>query len=334
MAWPRRRFLLGLTAILATTATYPAGERPPWRIMLILYRGMTEAEKGFMEYFSRRGIAAEFIVRDAHEDRRRIAEFVREARTLRPDLIYTFGTTVTAEVAGTIDTVDPTRHITDIPLVFNIVADPVGARLVPRLTSSGRNLTGASHLVPMDAQLRALHSVRPARRLGVIYNPAEANSILTIAQLKAAVGRETTLLLAPMTLDADEKPVMSELAAVMNRLLVQQPDFLYLPSDSFVIANARRIIEPARAAGVPVFSAAETPIRQAGALLGLVSRYYNLGEFVGYKAEQILLGGKRPADIEIDRLNRFSYLVNMEAAKQLKVYPPVSAFKFAEVVKF
>ncbi|MHB9117358.1 MAG: hypothetical protein ACYC2R_03670 [Burkholderiales bacterium] len=37
------------------------------------------------------------------------------------------------------------------------------------------------------------------------------------------------------------------------------------------------------------FSATEAPVRHSGALMGLVSSYYNVGQFAAYKAEQILV---------------------------------------------
>ena len=333
-----RRFLLVMCCLVAALpsarASQSAGKQvKPFKIMMILYRGSTDAEKGFMDYFKRRNIPVEYVIRDAQADNARIAGFVREARDLKPDLIYTFGTTVTAEVVGLDGQVDPARHITDIPVVFDIVADPVGARLVSTLKSSGRNLTGASHLVPLLAQMNALESMRKVQSLGVIYTPLEKQSALTVQELQAVVPKYgMSLKLAPVVLDTRSKPTPEGIIAAMDALIAKKPDFIYIPSDSFLIKNANIVVRAAQAAHIPVFAATEAPIRNDGALLGLVSTYFNVGELAGYKAEQILVRKTPAAQLPMESLNRFTYLVNMGAARKLGVYPPLSVVKLAELI--
>ncbi len=320
---------------LLPAAAWSAASAPakPYRIMMMLYRGTTDAEKGFMEYFKRHRIAAEFIVRDAQADSSKIAGFVQEAKTLKPDLIYTFGTTVTTEVVGVVGEVDRSRHITDIPVVFNIVADPVGARLVTELKASGRNLTGASHMVPLSAQMQALQAMRNKQTLGVIYNPMEKNSLLAVQGLQKIAPRfSMTLLTAPIHADARNPVTIEGIGEAMRELLEKKPQFIYIPSDSFLIQNAGVVVQAAQQAGVPVFAATEAPIRDHGALLGLVSTYANVGELAAHKAVQILSGKVPVGQIPVETLNRFTYLVNMKAAKKLGVYPPLTVMKFAELI--
>ena len=88
----------------------------------------------------------------------------------------------------------------------------------------------------------------------------------------------------------------------------------------------------ASAAGVPLISATEDPIRKDGALMGLVSNYSNAGAFAGYKAEQILVGKAAVGKIPIDTLQRFALVVNMKTAIQLGVYPPLDLIKIAELL--
>jgi putative ABC transport system substrate-binding protein len=305
----------------------------PYRIMMLLYRGQTEAEKGFMDYFKRRHIPVEFIVRDAQANTAKIPEFVAEAKDLKPDLIYTFGTTVTAAVAGLEGEADATRNITDIPIVFDIVADPVGARLIKSLKSSGRNLTGASHIVPLGAQLQALQAMRSTSSLGVIYNPNEPQSVLAVRELeKIAPAYSLTLHSVPLQVVGKNPPTADAIGPAMRELVARKPQFIYVPSDSFLIKNASRVVLAAHNAGIPVFAATEAPIRDDGALLGLVSTYANVGELAAHKAEQILSKRARPAQIPIESLNRFTYLINMKSAKSLGVYPPLSVLKFAELI--
>lgn len=330
-----RRFLtlLFTMALPLLFSSIPAYAAPSYKIMMILYRGTTEAEKGFMDYFKKRKIPVEFIIRDAQADNNRIAEFVREAKAIKPDLIYTFGTTATTEVVGLQGEVDANRHITTIPVVFNIVADPVGAKLVKNMKSSGRNLTGASHLVPLATQMNALQSLRGLSQLGVIYNPQEKNAQLAVQELEnLAPQLKLNLHLAPVPAATSGKPDTETLERALKTLIASKPQFIYIPSDSFMIKNARMVVQTAHAAGIPVFAATEAPVRNDGALAGLVSTYSNVGEFAAYKAEQILVNKVAPKDIPIEVLHRFTFLVNMSAAKKLKLYPPAQVLKIAELI--
>lgn len=301
-------------------------------VFMLLYRGMTDAERGFVDYLKRR-LPVDFVIRDAGADRAKIAEFVAEAKRTRPALVYTFGTTVTLDAVGASGKIDPARHITGIPVVFNIVADPVGAGLAAGYIATGRNLTGVSHLVPMDMQLRTVRRLRPLNRLGVIYNPHEANSVLAVKELRQQAGAlRFALAEAPLSIAPGHKPVQGDIADAMRKLIDARPDVIYLPSDSSLIPQAAEIVGPAAAAGLPVVSATEAPIREHGALLGLVSSYYNAGAYAGYKAELILTGKRTAGEIPVDTLQRFTLLVNMKTAIRLDVYPPLDLVPIAELI--
>jgi putative ABC transport system substrate-binding protein len=238
---------------------------------------------------------------------------------------------VTLDAVGAAGKVDPNLHVIDIPVVFNIVADPVGAGLASAFAATGRNLTGVSHLVPMPDQLRAMQRFKKVRKLGVIYNSLEANSMLAVEQLRQLAAQfQYELIEAPLR--SGQKPAPSEIGEAMHRLIEAKPDFVYLPSDSSLIERAATIVGLASAGGVPLISATEDPIRKDGALMGLVSNYSNAGAFAGYKAEQILLGKAVVGRIPIETLQRFALVVNMKTAAKLGVYPPLDLIKIAELL--
>ena len=108
------RFLIGivLTAALATGAL---AQGKTFTVMLIMFRGATPAEQGFMDYLKSR-LPVDFIVRDVDGDRAKVREFVAEAKTRRVDLIYTFGTTVTLDVVGASARSIPTSMSSTSPL--------------------------------------------------------------------------------------------------------------------------------------------------------------------------------------------------------------------------
>jgi putative ABC transport system substrate-binding protein len=314
-------------------ATSPAHEGP-YRIMMILWRGCEDACRGFTDYFAMRGIPVEFITRDAQQDASKIPAIVAEAKAMHVDLVLTWGTTVTLKAVGTWDAPDPATQLTDIPVVFMIVTDPVVSKVVPNVDGSGRNVTGTLTVVPEDVQMRAIESYRPFHKIGVIYNTDESNAVASVQKLQPvadAMGFELVTREVPM--GADGKPDPASLPRLIAELAAEKVDYLYIGSSSFILVNQDVFTEAAIENGIPVAAAGEVPVRQSNALMGLVSGYYNLGGLTAAKAEEILVGGKAPGEIPIRGLSRFSLIVNMDAARRLQLYPPLGLLRFAEVIK-
>ena len=80
------------------------------------------------------------------------------------------------------------------------------------------------------------------------------------------------------------------------------------------------------------FAAAERGVRDGGALVGLVSRYYSVGQLAAAKAVEILVQHRAPKDIPIETLKRFALIINMQVARKLQIYPPITMLNYAEIV--
>lgn len=339
-----RRWMGGLGPLLAAAlalgvALTSGGERvraaeKPYHVFMILGRGETEVEQGFRDYFRDKGIDLEVTVRNIQNDVRNLPPFIEEAKRVRPDLVYTWGTGATVGTVGTYDTVDPSRHITDIPVVFTLVTSPTGSKIVPSFESSGRNVTGASHVVPLESQVNAMRVFRSFNSIAVIFNPLERNSVLQVEGLRR-LGAEQgfSVIERPVPLDGKGAPDPTALPDLVAEVAAMKPMFLYMGPDTFIGGVHRGLVtEEANKQGLATFSATEGPLRQASALFGLVTRYYNLGRLTAFKAEQILVNGKAPQDIPVQTLTRFSYIVNMDVAKKLHLYPPMTVLRFAEII--
>ncbi|MBC7906328.1 MAG: ABC transporter substrate-binding protein [Rhodospirillaceae bacterium] len=333
----RRDILAGLAGLGAAAAcAAPAVAAPekrakPFRIYMALFRGWEECAQGFKDYFTNQGIPVELIVRDAAQDKSKLPEFVAEAKSLGVDLVFTWGTTVTQEMLGTIDSVDPTKHITHIPAVFAIVSQPVGSKMVPNLKSSGRNITGTSYLVPIETQVNLIQSYRPLNRLGIVYNTLEKNSVGAVDEL-TELGKQMNFTISAVPVDlVDGKPSVTTIPAKVAKVKADGVDFLYIPPDTFLNVNRDILTQAALDQKLPTFAAAENPVLNSMALFGGVYRYYTVGQLTAYKAEQILVHKKAPADIPIDPPKRLSLIINMPVVRQLGFYPPMNLLGLAEI---
>lgn len=328
----RNRLAALMLALAFCSPAQAADAQKPFRIYMALFRGWEECAQGFKDYFTNQGIPVELIVRDAGQDKAKIKDFVAEAKAMKVDLVFTWGTTVTQEMLGPYDAVDPARHITDIPAVFAIVSQPVGARVVPDFRSSRRNVTGTSYIVPIETQLNLIQSYRHFDKIGVVFNPLEKNSLVAIEELKAnGAGMGFSVVTAAVDV-AEGKPLTASIPAKVAEVKAAGVDYLYIPPDTFLNVNRDILTGAALEQRLPSFAVAENPVRTSKAMFGGVYTYYTVGQLTAYKAEQILVHKKAPADIPIDAPKRLSILINMPVVRELGFYPPLNLLGLAEVL--
>ncbi len=324
----RRRRLLGAAALLAPLAAVApaasAGTHVP-RIYMILFRGETDVEAGFHQWFKDNRLQADFMVRSVEMDASRVPSLLEEARAWRADLIYTWGTPVSLAVAA--------REF-DIPVVFTMVSAPIAAGLVQSLASSQRNLTGVSHVVPARQQMSAIRSYRRFDRIGAIFNPNEVNARVAMREMRVEaerVGAEFTP--HPVPLDEQGQPRAAAIPEMLREFAEHKAQLIYIGPDSFIASQRILVTETALALGLPVFSAAEVALRDGSALFGLVAGYKNVGRLTAHKVAQILYHRVKPAALPIETPGTYSYLVNMDVARQLGMMPPARVLQFAEQIK-
>jgi len=327
-----RSFIMALAFIvwLATPAT-----AAQYKIMIATWRGCEEACKGFQDYINNHGIDTEFILRDAGKRKTVLPGFLAEARAEGVDLIVTWGTSVTRGICGTLSELGNPAFNHDIPAVFMIVADPVGAGIVESLERTGRpNITGTYNRVPEEVNIETIRAYLPSfKRLGLLYNTNEKNSALKrdeVAALTGPMGFELISLELP--LGDGGKPRIEDIAPKMADLKAAGIDFLYLGSSSFLRDSRNAVADAANKNGIPVLSPYEQLVLDSQALISVAARYYDVGRLAGKQAEKVLVGGIPPGDLPVLRMTNFAVVINMEIARKLKLFPPLDLLRVAETV--
>jgi putative tryptophan/tyrosine transport system substrate-binding protein len=299
-------------------------------VVLVTPRGETAMERVFKDELRRRVGAVRFtLIKPDVANAADMKALPERIRKEKPSLIYSWGTPTTVAIAGTHDA----PHISDIPIVFAVVADPLRARLVKDLRKPGRNITGTSHLAPMAVQLSAMKEYKAFTRLGVVYNPKEANTRFMLEDLAAEAQKSgIELLVEPVGMTAAGDPDPATLQAKIQQVKARGAEWLYLGPDTFVGFTHRQLTTNASlAAGLAAFTANESAIRDANSLFGLFSPVENMARFVAFKASQVLMQEKPVAEVPIETLQRFSVLINLCVAKALKTYPPLGLLNYADV---
>lgn len=305
-------------------------------IYAVLWRGCEESCKAFTAVIVSSQINAEIILRNADGDKSRFADWIKEARSLNADLVLTWGTSATLGMAGTIDHKDSPNYINRIPLVFMIVADPVGSRIIASYSSTGRdNVTGTRNRPPDSVFIKAIQSYLPGfKKLGMLYNSNEPNSVQKVSDvLDLAKEMGFELISHDLRLDEEGQPVKDDIHAKMAQLKSAGVDFVYMGSSSFLRKNQDLFTDAAVNNGLPVLSPYQNTVTDSQALLSVAARYQDVGTLAGEQALMILKEGKKPGDLPVRSVSRYTYLVNMKVASKLNLYPSVEILQFAQLIE-
>lgn len=300
--------VLGLLPAASVPAARAAGEAiAPARIVMITWRGETDAERAFRDALNAGPRPVSIRMAHAGQNTAVLAAIIDHIQAAPPDLIYVFGTTATKAVLA---------RIHDIPVVFNIVNRPVAAGVIASWKRSGNNATGVSNQVPMDDQLLALKKIIDFRRLGIVYNPNEQNSRIQVdiaRRLEERFG--FTVSGFPITGTADIPVILPGLQG--------QVDAVFFLGDSLIISLGAAIMERVNHYRLPSLAVVDSMVVDDGVLLGLTTDFSELGRMAAEKARRIL-DGEAPGDIPSAVMDYYRITVNMTTARTIGVQIPIS----------
>lgn len=304
-------------------------------VMMITWRGCEEACMGLQDYLAENGVETEIILRDANKSKEIAYSYLEEARNREVDIIVTWGTSATRQIAGTLQDVGDLRFNNDINQVFMIVADPVGSRLVSSLDDTGRtHLTGTYNRVPEQTNLQTILAYFPAfGHLGLIFNSNEENSVLKkdeIVQIADGLGLDVTVVELPLM--GNGKPDPSGVLVAFQEMKSIGVEFVYLGSSSFLRAHGAELRAASVDTGLPVLSPYEEMVRASHALISVSASYYETGKLAGRQVELILEHGIPAGDLPVHRMSEFAVVINIKLAGEIGLYPPVGLLMIAETV--
>ncbi len=272
---------------------------------IITHEALDAAREGFKAALADAGLQATYDEQNAQGDQSVAASIAGTFAEGDYDLVLAIATPTAQAVA---------QKISDIPVLFTAVTDPVGAELVGSLEAPGANVTGTSDANPVKEQLELIKQVAPdAKTVGVVYNSGEDNSITQVGWLKEiapSLGLEIKESAAPTT--ADVQQATEALGDV---------DAIYVPTDNTVVSAISALIGVAEAKQIPVF-AAEANTVTAGAIATYGISYYELGRQTGEQAVRILTEGADPATMPVETQTTLEVYLNLGAAERMGVTLP------------
>jgi putative ABC transport system substrate-binding protein len=233
----------------------------------------------------------------------RIRAQAREVVGLNPDVI----------LASSALALEPLREETSsIPIVFNQIADVVGAGFVTSLARPGGNLTGftVAESSLFGKLLEVLKEVAPrVMRAAVILNPdqvPQAGMLRAIEAVAASLKVELTAVGARHV--AEIEPAVEQFAGAPNGGLIVLPNPVTIGNRQLIIATAARHRLPA------VY-----PFRFFVTDGGLISYGVDIPEQFRQAASYVdrILRGEKPADLPVQQPTKFELVVNLKTGNAL-----------------
>lgn len=213
----------------------------------------------------------------------------------------------------------------DIPIIFTAVTDPISAGLVKDLNVPEGNITGTSDMVPIEKQLILGKTLFPnAKKVGIPYNTSEINSQVQVEKaIEAAKSMGLKIIEIPVTVSSEIEPALN---AVINNI-----DFLYLPSDNLIASSMSIIAKIALDNNIGTIGVDE-PMVKSGALLCEGLDYYKLGYQTGLMAIEVI-EGKKISDIPVATIEETTLTINNDVANSLGIVLPENWTKKAIIVE-
>lgn len=180
---------------------------------------------------------------------------------------------------------------------------------------TGKNVTGASDLAPIDKQEDMILEIFPnVKKVGILYCSAEPNSKYQADVMMEELQKDGIECKAFTVTDSNEIQAQTQ-AAIGDGC-----DVLYIPTDN-TFANAaetvKNVVVPAK---VPVVAAEEGICAGCGTVTLTIS-YEGMGRAAGEMAYEILVNGKDPGKMDIGYSNT-TKKYNKEICAELGITVP------------
>jgi putative ABC transport system substrate-binding protein len=250
-------------------------------------------------------------IRWAGNDVGLMQKFASELAALKPDVILSFGTPVTAALQ---------RETRTVPIVFAIVSDPVGEGFVASLAHPGGNITGFhnSEGTIGGKWFEFLAQIAPGlKRVSMIFNPdtAPGHGKYYMPDFEAAARSSKVIPTATAV------HTVADLRAAIANLGKEPGAGFVAMADFFLLNNREQMIAAAAENRVPGIY----PWREVTAAGGLLSYGPDLEDIVRRAAPYVnrILHGENPADLPVQVPTKFNLVINLKAAKTLGLELPL-----------
>jgi putative ABC transport system substrate-binding protein len=274
--------------------------------------------QGFKDELADRGVTAEYTFDDAQGDNPNAATIAgKYASDADIDLVLAVATPSAQAMVA---------QVTDRPVLFAGVTDPVAAGLVPSWDPSGTNVTGTSDLNPEGRPAGLIQEVMGAdnvKTIGYLYSLGEKNSVVQLDALRAEA--------EPLGIEVKESGIGNSSELAVGAQALAGVDAIFIGTDNTIVTGLEQVVAFGQEQQIPVFVADAASVERGGVATRGID-YYQLGRRTGEMAYQILVEGTNPGDIASLQVTDTEVVANPDAAKAFGLTIPEAVLGDAQVV--
>jgi ABC-type uncharacterized transport system substrate-binding protein len=309
----RRRFM----TILGCAAVWPLGAQAQQRskvprVGILWHAGSAEEEAVYLSavtqgladlgYIDGKSIALEH--RFPNEEPERFVSLASELVSLRVDVLV--AVTRLAAVAAQ-------RATTTIPIVFIVVPDPVGTKLVNSLARPGGNITGLTSIAA-ELSAKRLAFFKEAfpqmKRVALLVNANDRQGMLRFIDESRSAATVLGLDLQPI-----EVRSVGDFEPACDRIAEARFDGIVVGADGLFYQGREAIAQAALKRQIPLMVYSRETL-EAGALMSYGTDVRQIFRRSATYIDKILKG-EAPAELPVEQPTKFEFLVNLKSARSI-----------------
>ncbi len=215
------------------------------------------------------------------------------------------------------------KKISNSPIVFTNVGDPIMAGLGESFTEHNPNMTGISTMSDFAGVIKVIKGIQPGtKRIGTVFTPAEINSVSYKSRL------EQVAQLNNLELIAVPANTSTEVYDAAVSLSLKNVDAFCQISDNLTASCSSSIIKVAQNAKIPYYAFISKQVEQ-GAVAAAARDYFQAG-FDAAKMAVHILHGENPANIPYRFVTKTIYKFNLKVAEELTLQIPDEILKLSD----
>jgi putative ABC transport system substrate-binding protein len=216
-------------------------------------------------------------------------------------------------------------EVEEKPVVFGAIANPYILGAGQSAEEHLPHVTGASATAPMRQAMELMLEALPdAKRVGILWDPANANSHWNMEVTQEAAG-DLGVEIMDVTISAS-----SEVLQAAQLLATRGIDAFFLVPDHIVMDSFDSLAKTADQARIPLI-APVVGLAEQGAAIAIGWDYFDNGYLSGQLVVRVMKG-ESPVDIPFQGLSKTLTYINLEAADVQGLSIPQSVLQRADKV--
>ncbi len=282
-------------------------------------------KEAFKTEMARLGVKAKYVEYNCN---RRLGTFadtlIEDILAQKPDLILSLGTGITEYLAGVRagKHIEVAHKITDTPIVFAAVTNPVVSGIVKNWRTSGNNFTGASIFSNPDLLFATLRRAGPYKRVLIPLDKSMLGctlvSLKAIKRVKKKMGFQFVLVYGDRASDIDKAAAdkkFDSIAVLFDNVAIEA-------LTSGVLERYQNLHH------APIISV--LTFLKDRCVFSYGEDFSHNGQVAAEKAYKILVEGMSPSEIPIYQVRNPHFTINLRLARQLGIKLPPSLLAMAD----